>query len=177
MGRIAVFAFLCFAAVIAASLFGALHNQVSFSIGASYFYDVKFTQFQIDRALPPRVGAALVGVLASWWMGLLMGLPAFLLGLWKIQGTRRYFQVGVKSITAGLLSAAAGASCGLAYGAITDLNALVARLPFLDAFSDPAGFARAALMHDASYIGGGLGALIALWITWQARSKPIPQGD
>jgi len=75
-----VFILLCLAAMVAAGIFGVLHNQLSFSVGASYFYDVKFAQFGINPDIPPRIGAAQVGWMASWWMGLAMALPAMLIG-------------------------------------------------------------------------------------------------
>lgn len=174
MARVAVFICLCFCAMFVAAAFGALHNQISFSVGASYFYDVKFAQFQIDPILQNRIGASLVGALASWWMGLLMGVPAFTLGLFTQAGRRRYFHAGLKSIVIATSFAAIGAFVGLAFGYIADINALVGHLPMIDAFSDPIGFVRAAIMHEASYFGGAIGALAALYVMWRERPK---QGD
>ena len=177
MARFAVFICLCFCAMFAASAFGALHNQISFTVGASYFYDVKFAQFGIDPVLQNRVGAALVGALASWWMGLLMGLPAFGLGLFTQAGRRRYFYAGLKSIWIAVSIAAIGAFIGLAFGFIADINTLVGYLPMIDAFSDPIGFVRAAIMHEASYFGGALGALAALYVMWRERPANFKQGE
>ena len=177
MARLAVFILLCFVAMFAAALFGALHNQISFSVGPSYFYDVKFAQFAIDPLLQNRIGAAVVGVLASWWMGLLVGLPAFLIGLFTQKGRRRYFYAGVKAIWVATSIATIGAFIGLAFGHIADINTLVGYLPMLDAFSDPQGFVRAAIMHDASYFGGALGALAAAYVMWKAREPRKQTGE
>jgi hypothetical protein len=59
------FAFAC----LLAGLFGALHNQISFTISHEYFTRFKFIQFRIPSTVPPRVGASIVGWLAAWWMG------------------------------------------------------------------------------------------------------------
>lgn len=171
MARLAVFICLCFCAMFAAAIFGILHNQISFGIGASYFYDVKFAQFAIDPVLQNRVGAGVVGALATWWMGLLMGLPAFTLGMFTQAGRRRYFYAGLKSIWIATSIAAIGTVIGLAFGHIADINGLVGYLPNVDAFSDPEGFVRAAIMHKASYFGGALGALAALYVMWRERPK------
>lgn len=176
MGKPLSFVLLCLCAILAASLYGALHNQISYTIGASYFYDVKFDQFGVDPALRGRIGASLVGVLASWWMGLAMALPAFSLGLLWIPTAPAYLGAGLTAITAATSVTLLFAFAGLGFAMITDINTLVARLPFLDAFSDPIGFARAAIMHDASYIGGATGALTALWIMWRARPRLPKQG-
>lgn len=177
MAKFAVFILLCFCAMFAAAAFGALHNQFSFTIGASYFYDVKFSQFAIDPMFHNRIGAAVVGALASWWMGLLMGLPAFVLGAYTQKGRRRYFYAGMRAIGVAISIAAIGAFIGLAFGHIADINALVGYLPMIDAFSDPIGFVRAAIMHEASYAGGAIGALAALYVMWRARETPTPQGE
>lgn len=173
MVKAAVFLCLCLASMVTAGLFGALHNQISFTIGASYFYDVKFAQFGIASDLPPRIGAAMVGWMASWWMGLAMGLPAFVLGYIVVRGSRLFLATGLRCIVIALSLTALGAFCGLSYGYLADINSLVTLLPNVDAFSDPEGFIRAALMHDASYIGGAIGALAALWIMWNARPAAL----
>lgn len=154
--------------MFAAAIFGILHNKISFGIGASYFYDVKFA---IDPVLQNRIGAGVVGALAIWWMGLLMGLPTFTLGLFTQAGRRRYFYAGLKSIWIATSIAAIGAFIGLAFDHIADINNLVGYLPNVDAFSDPEGFLRAAVMHEASYFGGVLGALAALYVMWRERPK------
>lgn len=177
MAKFAVFILLCFCAMFAAATFGALHNQISFTIGASYFYDVKFSQFAIDPMFRNRIGAALVGALASWWMGLLMGLPAFLLGLFTQKGRRRFFYAGLRAIGVAISVTAIGAFVGLAFGHIADVNALIGYLPMIDAFADPIGFVRAAIMHEASYAGGVIGALAALYVMWRARESRLNQGE
>lgn len=171
MARLAVFILLCFCAMFAAAAFGVLHNQISFTIGASYFYDVKFAQFDIDPVLQNRIGAGVVGALASWWMGLLMGLPAFALGLFTQAGRRRYFHAGLNAIWVATSITGIGAFVGLSFGYIADINTLVGYLPMIDAFSDPIGFVRAAIMHEASYFGGIIGALAALYVMWRERPK------
>lgn len=54
--------------MFAAAVFGALHNQISFTIGASYFYDVKFAQFGIDPIVQNRISASIVGALAALYV-------------------------------------------------------------------------------------------------------------
>ena len=177
MARLAVFILLCFCAMFAAAAFGIVHNQISFTVGSSYFYDVKFSQFGIDPLFQNRIGASVVGVLASWWMGLLMGIPAFALGAFTQKGRRRYFYAGLRAIGIAISVAAIGAFVGLAFGHIADINALVGYLPMIDAFSDPIGFVRAAIMHEASYFGGAIGALSALYVMWRARAPRQISGE
>jgi hypothetical protein len=58
-----------------AGLFGALHDQMSYTVSSEYFAKFKFIQFHLlDPGVPERIRAAKVGFLASWWMGIPLGV-------------------------------------------------------------------------------------------------------
>ena len=58
-------------AIIIAGIHGAIHDQISFTFSEEYFTRFKFIQFNLSWAYEsPRLGAALVGFLAAWWMAL-----------------------------------------------------------------------------------------------------------
>ncbi len=64
-------ALLCMAGfgALAGGLYGAVHDQISFSISREYFTRMKFIQFAwADFGWPERLFAAEVGFLATWWM-------------------------------------------------------------------------------------------------------------
>ncbi|RNF36317.1 hypothetical protein [Paracoccus methylarcula] len=149
---------LILASILLAGLYGACHNQISYTVSPGYFHEFKFIQFGIQPELQNRLGAAIVGWQASWWMGIVIGLPLCLLSL-AMRGIGAFVRtfllaalmvVGITFLT-GLGALAAG------YIAIHDGN-----LPGWMAgreVSDPTAFARAGLMHDFSYLGGLLGLL------------------
>src|SRR5438105_15227373 len=57
-----------------AGCYGALHDQVTYSISPEYFTRLKFSQFHYANfGLPPRIFVAEIGFLASWWVGLFAG--------------------------------------------------------------------------------------------------------
>ena len=61
--------------MLAAGLFGIVHGQIGYTVSDEYFTKFKFIQFGVrDAFLSERVGAGLVGFLASWWMGIPLGL-------------------------------------------------------------------------------------------------------
>jgi hypothetical protein len=157
---------LLFSCVVAA-LYGALHNQISYSVSAAYFHEFKFVQFHVDPALHGRSGASLVGALASWWMGLILGLPLFLVALF-IRGDglfwRSYMKAAVIVVGVALLvGLGALAYAMLAIGPDTLPGWMAGR-----EVSEPVAFARAGIMHNFSYLGGlvgagmGLGYLVAV---------------
>jgi len=171
--KIGAFVILSVCGVIVASLYGALHNQLSYSVSAEYFTRFKFEQFSIPIALPERVGAGLVGIRASWWMGLPIGIILGLVGFIHKEADsmlkftfQSFAVVAVVTFVVGLT--------GLLYGVL-----YLSNLP-LDEFADwyiPIGlnnvkaFISAGSMHNFSYLGGVVGLIVGIW--WQIRSKKL----
>src|SRR5438105_3464978 len=55
---------------VLAGFYGAIHDQLSYTISPEYFTKMKFIQFSYaDFGWPQRVFASEVGFLASWWVG------------------------------------------------------------------------------------------------------------
>src|SRR5205814_10033702 len=104
MGKVALFPVLLIAACLTAGLYGALHNQISYTVSPDYFHAFKFHQFGIPEQLRGRVGASIVGWHASWWMGLFIGVPVLLVGLilpgWKVYLSRCLIAFAVVAGTA-----------------------------------------------------------------------------
>jgi hypothetical protein len=68
---IAKFSSIC---ALAAAVYGAIHDQISFTISPIYFDHYKFKQFWfIDFGLSPRIFVALIGALATCWFGFALG--------------------------------------------------------------------------------------------------------
>jgi len=75
MKKIGTFLLFLPAAMLAAGLFGIIHDEISYSVSNEYFTKFKFIQFRLlDTNLPDRFRAAEVGFLASWWMGIPLGI-------------------------------------------------------------------------------------------------------
>lgn len=71
-----------FLSVVAAGLYGIVHDQITATIAPEYYTKYKFIQFGIGPSTPFRTGVSLVGFYATWWVGgiagLLFGLTAFI---------------------------------------------------------------------------------------------------
>jgi uncharacterized membrane protein len=169
-GKLLPFFMLLGCAALVAAMFGALHNQLSYSVGPSYFTALKFPQFGIAEATAPRWGAAIVGVQASWWMGVMVALPALLIGLVIVPRVQSYVAAGLGAIGLVVVFSLFMALIGLVGGLAADRTGLLdTYLNFPDG-PTRSDFLRAGFMHDASYLGGALGALLALWPMFRARS-------
>jgi hypothetical protein len=157
MEKFVLFPILLTASCLIAGTYGALHNQISYTVSPEYFHAVKFIQFDIPEHLRGRIGASIVGWYASWWMGLLIGIPVLIIGLilpgWKLYLTRCLLAFGVVAMTALIVGLGA-----LLYASVTISGAA---LPdwYHDrpGVVDQAAFARAGTMHNFSYLGGFIG--------------------
>jgi hypothetical protein len=52
--------------------YGAIHDQISYTISPEYFTQFKFHQFRYaDFGLPNRLFVAIIGFLATWYLSLI----------------------------------------------------------------------------------------------------------
>jgi hypothetical protein len=168
-GKLPVLVLLLALAALAAALFGALHNQLSYTVGPSYFEALKFPQFGIDPGTSPRFGAAQVGILASWWMGPLVALPAFLYGFLTVPRTESYLAAGIGAIGLVLVLATLAALLGLVGGIVADTTGILDPYIAIPEGLVRSDFLRAGFMHDASYAAGALGLLVSFWPMRRAK--------
>jgi hypothetical protein len=165
MLKLATFATFILLAIPTAGVFGALHDQISYTISNEYFTKFKFFQFHLlDPAMPERVRAAIVGFRASWWMGIPLGLLAGIAGF--IQPNAKQM---LRSLLLSLLVISGFtlifALAGLTYGYFqTDsLNMGNYRGWFIPPnLVHPRNFICAGYMHNSAYLGG----LLAIPVAW-----------
>lgn len=141
-----------------------MHDQVSYTISPEYFERFKFRQFAFaDFGGPPRVLAAEVGFLASWWVGLIGGWVLARLGLAEL----RELSLG-KHVAAAFALVSAVAVAGGTAGAIVGL--IVTQSGHLGAWDvwreqasvrDLRAFVVVAFLHYGSYLGALLGIIAA----------------
>jgi hypothetical protein len=158
---------------VAASAYGAIHNQISYSFSNEYFTQFKFIQFGLPWAQDyPRLGAALVGALATWWMGVLvciiLGLFGFMFPSPKQMGlnlTKSLVVVTGVALLTGLL--------GLIYGYIKiDNETVINYMHWVrPGVTDPVQFVRVGFMHNASYLGGLTGLIAGIIYLFVVKSS------
>lgn len=170
MIKIALVPLLFVIACLFAGIYGAVHNQVSYTVSPEYFTQFKFHQFRINDGLPDRIGAAIVGWNAAWWMGIVIGTVLIPLG-WLIHGNANYFWTmirafGVVAATTLIIGLAA-----LAFAFVvvdTEVAGEIRR--YSNDITDDVAFARAGTMHNFSYLGGLVGMITGVVaVFWQRR--------
>lgn len=99
---ITLFLIIAIAPVIG-GLYGILHDQLTYTISPEYYTKFKFYQFGLmdlgnEAIFPnPRIEVSAVGFMATWWMGLPIGLILGLVGLVH-KDNRQMFRVTMKAI-------------------------------------------------------------------------------
>jgi hypothetical protein len=135
---------------------------------------MKFLQFHYaDFGFPLRVFVAEIGFLATWWVGLIAGwflarvaVPAF-----AGRSVRAAILRGFAIMLAGALSAALlGFLLGRRLGPDSDLSAWQG-FATAHGVMDLPSFVRVAYIHNASYLGGLAGLIVALLHLRRQRNK------
>jgi hypothetical protein len=147
-----------------AGIYGAAHDQVSYSISAEYFIKLKFQQFgYANFGFPPRVFAAEVGFLASWWVGMIVAWLLARLGLTELPPQKRRTTIVVAFtivFVCALVAGASGLLLGRAQSRCDDLSSWEPWERVLQ-LTDLRSFVTVAYLHNASYLGGLVGFIAA----------------
>lgn len=165
-------------AAMLAAVYGVVNDQITVTLSPEYFSVFKRQQFSdalraFDLAdAPTRVQAVLVGVLATWWFGLLLGAvlgAVGTLGRRPPLHTREFLRVvvGVMAFTV-VLSVLFGA---VAYATEPAVRPDADQWPFLEGISHVRGAFSMGWWHDGAYLGGVLGTMLACF--WTRRRRRV----
>jgi hypothetical protein len=175
--KLLIFIVFIAASVLAAGLFGAVHDQISYTVSPEYFTRFKFIQFHlVNTDLPERFRAAIVGFKASWWMGIPLGVLCGVAGFMQrtpMQMLRALtFSLAI-AVALVLLVALAGLTYGWFQTRSVDLRAYVGwYVPV--GLKDVRAFLCAGYMHNAAYLGGVF-AIPVVWV-FHARFRALHRG-
>jgi hypothetical protein len=150
---------------LTAGLYGVVHDQITYSISPEYFTRLKFFQFHYaDFGLPPRYFVAEIGFLASWWVGFIAGwflarvaVPGAAPAEARSRCCRGFAVILTCAFAASLVGFGLGVSRGPNAG-FSGWQEFASRRGIVDLPS----FVRVAYIHNASYLGGLIGLVIAL---------------
>ena len=154
------FLMLIFSAVVA-GIYGILHDQISYTLSEEYFTQFKFKQFGILWSYDaPRLGAAYVGALATWWVGILVFIVLGLLGF-MFHSPRQMVSNISKSFFVVIGVAFLTSLAGLAFGYYQVNEQTLSQYAqwLRPGVTNPIQFLRVGFMHNASYLGGLTGLL------------------
>ena len=162
MRKFGVFAATIFFSILIGGLYGIINDQITFSISPEYFTKFKFRQFGFEPAWfgGSRQTVAVIGFLATWWMGLIIGFVIASVGLvFTNHVTMR--KTIIKAIIMALITAIVFAFAGFLWGKCRLLSTGV-NWWMPDDLVDKNNFIVVGSIHNFSYIGGIAGLLIAM---------------
>jgi hypothetical protein len=147
-----------------AGVYGFLHDQISYTISPEYFTHLKFHQFNISELFHNRIGAGIVGIMATWWMGIVIGIIIIPVGL-IIPNWKNYLIVMLQTFMCICITALLIGIIAMVYGLIKfDINNipmfLYDNIP--DNVEDKINFCVVGNMHNFSYIGGIVGMVVGI---------------
>ncbi len=150
--------------ILIAGIYGAIHDQISFTFSEEYFTRFKFIQFNLSWAYEsPRLGAALVGFLATWWVGLILcsilGLFGFLFRDSKAMRAS-HLQAICLAVVVTFLTGIGGLI--YAYQTVNSETVESYMQWVHPGVTNPVQFVRVGFMHNASYLGGAIGLFVGI---------------
>lgn len=162
---------------VIAGVYGALHDQLSFTIAPEYFTRFKYDQFGFEPEWfgGHRSTVAVIGFIATWWVGLLLALfigGAALLQPDALAMERAVMRATGITLAAALMCALGGAAYGWWF---------IAEPPpgwyLPEVVKDEHAFLTVGSMHNASYGGAVLGLTLALTdMEWRRIRRRMSTG-
>jgi hypothetical protein len=161
--------------ILAAVVYGIAHDQVTARVCVEYF---TVGHPLILPTEDPTLLGLIWGVVATWWVGLLLGVP---LAVVARAGSRPKRSVGslVRPVALLLLVMAA---CALAAGVTGWTLARTGAIYLVDPIASVlpgerhAPFLADAWAHSASYLAGMAGGVVVLVLVWRSRARAVPHG-
>ena len=156
--------------VVAAVLYGIAHDQITARVCVEYF---TVGHPQVFPTADPTLLGLGWGIIATWWVGLLLGIP---LAVVARAGSRPQRSVGslIRPVAC-LLAVMAGCAAGAGVvgwfladrGVVNLVDPLAQRLPA----ERHVPFIADLWAHSASYFVGVVGGIVVLVLVWRSRGR------
>jgi len=160
---------------VIAGLYGVVHDQLTYSLSPEYFTRFKFHQFHYaDPGLEsPRVFVAVIGFLATWWVGLISG---WMLARFAVleDGEMLPICLIIKHFFVILATAILAGTLGWGWGLWRSSTGYAANwLSWMDDLQihDRVAFMKVGYIHNFGYSGALLGLLFAILLLYRSKCR------
>lgn len=179
MKKLLILILIILIASLIGGVYGILHDQLTYTISPEYYTKFKFYQFGLmdlgnEAIFPnPRIEVSAVGFMATWWMGIPIGLILGLVGMIH-KVNKQMLVVTLKAIVITVIVAFITGLIGLAYGkfylANTEVNWWMP-----ENLIDKKSFIMVGSMHNFSYLGGLFGLIVGIIYSVIQKKKIFQQ--
>ncbi|MGV3459640.1 MAG: hypothetical protein ACO1N9_04205 [Flavobacterium sp.] len=169
-----IFAITIISAIIA-GIYGIFHDQITYTISPEYYTKFKFIQFGLREdgvaITAPRLYVAVVGWMATWWVGLFIG---FILSLFTLNLKHDVYKTALKAIGVVLAVAFVTGLAGLLIGStLTEESLTALNWYFPENLIDKRHFVMVGYMHTYGYVGGLIGLIAGIIYIWRCKKSVI----
>ncbi len=185
MNKITAFFLILIIGTLLGGVYGIVNDQFTYSISPEYYTKFKFIQFNFEsiglgvnigdwntpeiRMPSPRVGAVIVGFLATWWMGLIISIILGFVGLIHKTG-KTMFKFTIKSFLVTIITAFIIGLIGMVYGKLFLLED-IPNWRFPNNLIDIDNFIIVGSIHNFSYLGGLIGLIAGIYYQYRQKRK------
>lgn len=161
INRVFAISLIIILSIFISCIFGAFHNQISYTVSEEFFQNFLFVQFEVDdwNIKSDRLKASLIGILGSYWMGFLLGIIYAIIYLFlKTENKLKYIFI---AILINVLSALVGSL--IAYCFAHFFMSVENSGIWMDFGTQNADrYMEASYMNTGSYFGGVVGLVIGV---------------
>lgn len=172
MRKILNFFLIILASILIAGIYGILHDQITYTISYEYFTLFKFEQFGINDwgISDVRIKAGIIGFLATWWVGLYLGIVYALISLFL--DSKKVLKISLKSIFLNIGVALLFGIVGFIYGVLF-LKAESLNWYIPEQTKNVQDFVNVGSIHNFGYLGGLVGLFIGIYNQIKYSKKTI----
>jgi len=157
--RTFIFIALLILAPMMASLYGFIHDQITFSISEEFFTKFRFNDYDMPHSWHPRAKAGMIGILNAWKTGIPFGIILTAVG--KIhKNTHKLMMYTFYTYLVTFFMSFTFAIIATYIPLSTEISSLKESLP--KDILDPIAFQRVVQINNYGYIGGIIGMLMGI---------------
>lgn len=174
MKKIPVLLLIIFLSCLMAGVYGIIHDQLTYTLSPEYYTEFKFGQFGLNYGNQnERMLAALVGFLATWWVGFIIGTILGLVGF-LYKSRMKMFSVTMKALLVTLSVAALTGVLGFVYAKLFLVGQPIENfegwyIPY--SVKDIDSYIMVGSIHSFSYLGGAVGLVVG--IIYSIRKRKV----
>lgn len=167
MKILTLFILLALSALLA-GIYGAVHDQIAYTISPEFFTEYRFKIFDINPDMNDRLGAAIVGFKNTWKVGLILGFIISLVGLLH-PDARKMFRYSMQAFLISIFTALLATLIGVIYIRSTEIppDQFVVVSGSLES---PAKFSKVVMITNFAYVGAIIGMFLGIgWQVYQTK--------